>query len=135
MTALPLYPFAAVAALCGVISHLTNFIRGEHHLNVLSLLTTALLFQCGLLVGLSGYLGLPQLEAFRIVTLLSSSYLGALWTSMLVYRCFFHPLRDWPGPLGARLSMFYHVFQIRKLDQYKYLQRLHEKYGDFVRIG
>jgi hypothetical protein len=54
---------------------------------------------------------------------------------MLIYRAFFHRLGSFPGPPLAKLSKFWHVAQLGKLDNYKRLDRWHIQYGDFVRIG
>lgn len=66
---------------------------------------------------------------------LTISYLVSLWTSMLVYRAFFHRLHAFPGPPGAKLTKFWHVLQLGKCDNYKRLDKWHAAYGDYVRIG
>ncbi|KAF2707633.1 putative benzoate 4-monooxygenase cytochrome P450 [Pleomassaria siparia CBS 279.74] len=64
-------------------------------------------------------------------------YLTGIFTSTLVYRAFFHPLRQFPGPTGAKLSKFWTLWKVYKADQRWYLQvpELHKKYGDYVRTG
>lgn len=61
----------------------------------------------------------------------------SLWTSMLVYRAFFHPLRHFPGPRLAKLSKFWALWQTARSDSkwYQVVEKLHRKYGDYVRTG
>ncbi|KAM5372586.1 hypothetical protein ACJZ2D_007360 [Fusarium nematophilum] len=62
--------------------------------------------------------------------------LGGIYTSMLLYRVFVHPLRRFPGPFLARLSSFYAVgLSMKKFHMYEEVQRLHKSYGDIVRLG
>jgi tryprostatin B 6-hydroxylase len=54
---------------------------------------------------------------------------------MLTYRVLFHRLGNFPGPFGARLSKFWHIVQLGKYDNYKRLDKWHDQYGEYVRIG
>ncbi|KAL3465446.1 cytochrome P450 [Aspergillus heterothallicus] len=65
------------------------------------------------------------------------SLVFSLWTSILVYRAFFHPLKNFPGPFGARLTKFWSLNKVleTKIRWYRTLDELHAKYGDFVRTG
>lgn len=74
-------------------------------------------------------------QAFRTALTIEGAYLTGLWTSMLIYRAFFHRLRSFPGPSALKLSKFAHFAQLGHLDNYKRLDAWHEKYGDFVRTG
>ncbi|KKA24572.1 Benzoate 4-monooxygenase cytochrome P450 [Rasamsonia emersonii CBS 393.64] len=69
--------------------------------------------------------------------LIWSCFVVSLWTSMLVYRAFFHPLHKFPGPFGAKLSKLWTLRKVvqSKLRWYQVLDELHEKYGDYVRTG
>ncbi|KAK5997675.1 Cytochrome P450 monooxygenase orf5 [Cladobotryum mycophilum] len=59
-----------------------------------------------------------------------------LYSSMLVYRAFFHRLGRYPGPFLARLSNFYITAKsIKKLHLFEEVQKLHAQYGDIVRLG
>lgn len=69
------------------------------------------------------------------LTLVATTTLG-IYTSMLVYRAFFHRLNRFPGPFLGRLSNFYIAARALWTHQeYSVLQSLHKKYGDVVRIG
>lgn len=61
----------------------------------------------------------------------------SLFSSILIYRAFFHPLKGFPGPFNARLSKFWSLKKVvdSKLRWWKILDRLHEQYGDYVRTG
>jgi hypothetical protein len=53
------------------------------------------------------------------------------------YRAFFHPLNDFPGPFGAKLSKLWAMGKVvqSNIKWYKVLEKLHVEYGDFVRVG
>ncbi|CAG7950259.1 unnamed protein product [Penicillium olsonii] len=73
----------------------------------------------------------------------ASNEFGKLWlchaigvfSSMLVYRGFFHRLGTFPGPFFARFSNFYLTMMSSKLRLYKEVDQLHNEYGDYVRTG
>ncbi len=126
---------AALSAGLGVVSHLTYFIHGEHHnssptLAVLTFTIPSLLFS-GQLLYMNAGLG----QAATTTTLMTSSFFTALWTSMILYRLFFHRLNKFPGPFMAKVSKLYHMSLLGKSDNYLILDRWHQKYGDFVRTG
>ncbi|KAJ0107909.1 hypothetical protein J7T55_007121 [Diaporthe amygdali] len=61
---------------------------------------------------------------------------AGIYTSMLLYRAFFHRLRSLPGPFAARLSTFYMTYlSARRGQVYQDVRALHRKYGDYVRVG
>ena len=74
-------------------------------------------------------------QAFRASTLIALSYGASLFTSIAIYRVFFHKLRNFPGPLGARVSKFWHVGKLLRQPNFELLDDLHQQYGDFVRTG
>ena len=119
----------------GILSHLGYFIRGEHHLEaqllmrlsiILPLIFTIVQFRIGRLE-----LQQAAWNSFLIVT----TYCTALFTSMIIYRAFFHRLRDFPGPRMAKITKLWHVSKISNFDNYRQVDRLHAQYGDFVRTG
>ncbi|KAH7077315.1 cytochrome P450 monooxygenase-like protein [Paraphoma chrysanthemicola] len=136
ITTTPLSLICLYGAGSGVLSHVAYFIRGEHHRQAPSLLiititapllaiTTQLFFTD---VGFTAAL----VRSFAAL----GSFLGALWVSMVTYRLFFHPLRHFPGPFGAKVSKFWHVKQVfPKLQNHRLLASLQKEYGDFVRTG
>ena len=99
------------------------------------------------------YLGIftiaPALLFFTLVRLLDNasysdvakttavatiSYFAALITSILSYRVFFHPLRNFPGPFSYRFSKLFQVANLAKESRnFEQAERLRQKYGDIVR--
>lgn len=61
----------------------------------------------------------------------------SLWTSILLYRAFFHPLKNFPGPRPAKLSKIWAFLHTAKtgLKWYQVDEALHQEYGDYVRTG
>ena len=63
-------------------------------------------------------------------------YFAALGTSIFVYRVSpFHPLARHPGPAIAKVSALWIAYIASRGKRHLYLHRLHEEYGDIVRIG
>ncbi|KAI0067778.1 cytochrome P450 [Artomyces pyxidatus] len=73
------------------------------------------------------------LRAFTVCIL---SYNALLLGYATVYRLsIFHPLAQYPGPLLPRVSKLRSSYVCAQGRQHVYYQRLHEQYGDFVRVG
>lgn len=126
---------SGVAATLGLLSHWLHFIRGEHHLHALRFFKFFFWFpivSCLILVLL---VHVKMSHALQLIASVMAAYLGALWTSMIIYRAFFHRLHHFPGPRLAKTSKLYHVSQLGKMDNCQKLAGWHQAYGDFVRIG
>ncbi|PYH30046.1 cytochrome P450 [Aspergillus neoniger CBS 115656] len=79
--------------------------------------------------------GLVLISAFDFFLLIGYHFLGILG-SILVYRGLFHRLSRFPGPLGARLSTLYLTIQTcKRMKIHQDVHRLHQQYGDYVRVG
>ncbi|KAK7463410.1 hypothetical protein VKT23_006763 [Stygiomarasmius scandens] len=64
------------------------------------------------------------------------TYLSTLGTCISVYRLSpWHPLASYPGPMICKLSKLWMAYVSQQGHQHIYLWRLHQKYGDIVRIG
>lgn len=120
--------YLAAAAL-GVASHLGIFIRGEWHMkgpdlmkvySVLSLVIV--LVQTQLTVSFSTFLA-------------ACSYAAGLFTSIIIYRRFFHRLRHFDGPWVAGITKFWHMWKTRKGNNYEVLETLRHQYGPYIRTG
>lgn len=75
-------------------------------------------------------------ESFKEITAYFSCHIAGIYGSMLIYRAYFHRLDNFPGPFWARLTNFYVTrLTTRRLQLYQEVEKLHEKYGDYVRLG
>lgn len=75
-------------------------------------------------------------ESFKEVTAYVGCHIAGIYGSMLIYRAYFHRLDKFPGPVWARLTNFYITFlSMRRLQLFQEVKKLHEKYGDYVRLG
>ncbi|KAL7811419.1 cytochrome P450 [Trichoderma gracile] len=69
-------------------------------------------------------------------SLVSNAYNAGVAVSILTYRAFFSPLNRFAGPFMAKLSRFYAMRNAAKsVKAFEDIQKLHEKYGDIVRVG
>ncbi|KXT03056.1 hypothetical protein AC578_693 [Pseudocercospora eumusae] len=130
---LPTHPLLAVAA--GIASHVFYFRIGEHHMYgvryVLAFLATCI----GSTVYLTNAVAYSLPSAARTVGALAVCWLIGVYSSLIVYRLFLHPLKKFPGPFGARFGMLWFATQLGNLDGYYRIHELHKRYGKFVRIG
>jgi hypothetical protein len=58
-----------------------------------------------------------------------------LFSSITIYRIFFHQLKRFPGPRLASLTKLWHVWKCRDSRGHLVLQAWYEEYGEFVRTG
>ncbi|KAI9041837.1 cytochrome P450 [Aspergillus affinis] len=118
----------------GVLSHITYFARGEHHLSGAPYLQVfALVFTALTLV--SHGAGNSIQNALRQTLNTIFSYLVGVFFSLVVYRMFLHPLRTFPGPIWARLSGLWLTWRVRRRDGFRQVKCLHNQYGSIVRVG
>ena len=54
---------------------------------------------------------------------------------LFIYRCYFHPLAKYPGPLAAKLSSLYMLYFVMTAQNSYVRHDLHQKYGPIVRSG
>ncbi|KAI0892636.1 cytochrome P450 [Annulohypoxylon nitens] len=128
------YQAGLVAAILGVLSHIGIFIRGEWHMQAPTLVKVYSFF--ALTVFLVDYRTEGDVNASVSTTmLLSSSYATGLFTSIVIYRKFFHRLRHFPGPWMAGATKFWHVWKCRTGQNYLVLEELRKQYGPVIRTG
>ena len=127
---------AATFGTLGIFAHL-SIVTIEIDNSVGSLLVGLLLSWAGLAVSLTRILDVSFLVATAKSSLACLSFLTGVGAATMIYRSFFHRLRRFPGPWGAKVSRLYSVW-ISKRSGFKYhleLEKLHVEFGDFVRTG
>lgn len=126
---------AASAACLGLLSHLGIFIHGEHHIHSARIFGLYIVLFLSILVletfWFAGHFKRAQLAAATI----TASYAFTLMTSITLYRIFFHPLRDFPGPLMARVTKLWNVAHAARSTNFRLMEDMRRSYGDFVRTG
>jgi hypothetical protein len=120
----------------GVLFHL-SILTSEIDSALGSLLIGAFFTWSGLVVSFMKVLDVDFVVTIAKSLLASISFLAGLGASTVVYRLFFHRLRHFPGPLGAKISRL-HTLWATKCSGLRYhfeLEKLHAEFGDFVRTG
>ena len=126
-----------IAIVAGTFFH--NIVRNwdidRYPFSVISVVTTAHLVLSTILQNDNDTTTFWQSQ--KLAFCLVSTAVMSLWVNMLAYRAFFHPLRRFPGPFGARLSKFWNLGKVlrSKIRWYQVAGDLKEKYGDYVRTG
>ncbi|KAL7805663.1 cytochrome P450 [Trichoderma aethiopicum] len=117
----------------GILSHLLYFIHGNKSFQAPQIVIFYLIAGCFLYARSIHLLG--ALQGSLTASLIALCYSLALFTSIIVYRIFFHRLRRFPGPFFAKVTKFYSPWLARdgKLHE-KYL-KFFEQYGDIVRVA
>src|SRR6267154_994520 len=85
---------------------------------------------------LSGPISSTVQSPYAALPLAFAAYWSGLVYFTLTYRLSsFHPLAKYPGPFLAKTSKWWAAYLSGTGDQHRYLKRLHDRYGDVVRIG
>ncbi|KAL3483753.1 cytochrome P450 monooxygenase [Aspergillus germanicus] len=129
---------STLAAASGACAHLLVFRRGEWDVHsprifvgYASLTLIAFYLERTSILSNLGVAIQPP-WAFRAV----GYHVLGIYLSMLIYRAFWHRLSSFPGPFLARLSNFYvTALSAKKLHLHEEVERLHQRYGDYVRLG
>ena len=127
----------AFGTATGVVAHLSLFIHGEWHIHAPVLLVVHVFMSLLPLILNTIYKKYDSKTVLQATALFGLSYYTALFTSIAVYRLFFHRLAraGFPGPVWARLTKIWHVWGVRGSQNHLFLADLHRKYGDFIRTG
>ncbi|OCL13438.1 cytochrome P450 [Glonium stellatum] len=123
------------AAVLGLLSHLCVFIRGEWHMQAPTILILYSILSLLIFLAEIRYGASDVVSSLSKTLLLASSYSTALFTSMVIYRKYFHRLRHFPGPWLAGATKFWHVYQCRDGRNHLLLERLRQQYGPIIRTG
>ncbi|KAH7208090.1 benzoate 4-monooxygenase cytochrome P450 [Fusarium oxysporum] len=131
--------YHGTAFALGVTLHLSVFRRGEWNIHALSILQYFAIFEGIFTCALRLFLRSEKCTTWTVVSIALTATLSTLvglFTSMLFYRGFLHPLKGYPGPFFSRFSSLYITFQAFKNRRlFEELQLLHRTYGAIVRIG
>lgn len=126
----------ALAFCSGVVSHILLFCRSEwdrHSPKIFLAHAILVILTFATFVLATEY---SVTRCFAETISVNSALISGIFSSMIVYRLIFHPLRLFPGPFLARVSSFWAIRgQWPDLNLYVKLQDIHTKYGDFVRIS
>lgn len=120
----------------GIFLHLAIFRRGEWDAHSFTLLEVTATVQVLLSLFAHEVFSESMVCAVQHALIWASSAIAGLYTSIVLYRAFFHRLRHFPGPFAARLSQLYMTWtSYHKGQIYEDVRALHATYGDYVRVG
>ncbi|KAF9886095.1 hypothetical protein FE257_012030 [Aspergillus nanangensis] len=125
----------SAAGLSGIFTHLLCFIRGDWEPRVTAIPTVYAAAEAVFLAYTVSAFGPYSVNTLFHFILLNVCHFTGLFASILLYRAFFHRLRNFPGPFPARLSTSWSAYMT--LLDFRFgirLQGLHQQYGDLVRI-
>lgn len=94
-----------------------------------------LLMGCGMIAIICEKWDATLSEGVLITAKMNGVFVASILTSMVLYRIFFHPLRNIPGPIACKISMWTWPLTDWIGNRHHKIQQLHKKYGDLVRIG
>jgi hypothetical protein len=127
--------WAGAAGLAGSTSHLALFIRGEWDGASSTLAAYYMATEALVLAIISRQLELGTWTVLSRFFALNLGYFLGLFSSIIIYRAFFHPLRSFPGPPLAKLSTLWSIKEtVHDFRFHLTVDDAHRKYGDFVRI-
>ncbi|RYP42639.1 hypothetical protein DL767_000008 [Monosporascus sp. MG133] len=130
---MPIQPYL-VAGILGILSHITIFIRGEWHIQAPTLVK--IYFFLALLIFYATHRAVGDVSTTLDITgRIVSTYVISLFTSIVIYRRYFHRLRHFPGPWVAGITKLWHVWQCRTGKNHLVLEKLQKKYGRVIRTG
>lgn len=124
-----------IALILGITSHLLYFRHGEHHMQALIIFWIFVAAYLALIVDEYFIYAKDIALALHNASWISFGYAAGLWTSMSIYRIFFHRLRSFPGPPLAKITKFWHSFKLLDSRNHLLMEELNKQYGDIVRTG
>ncbi|KAH8802977.1 cytochrome P450 [Xylogone sp. PMI_703] len=123
------------AIVLGIASHILLFMRGELD-NYAIPITLSFILGFFLTVIFISFQLNSILGGIIVGSLLSFLYQVTLGTSILIYRLFFHRLSSFPSSRFYVLSKIVAAYYAARTGRYfAIVQRIHQHYGDIVRIG
>lgn len=126
---------ALTAVVAGLAVHHLILRKGEWHLKGPTIIETWL-FSFPVLYSLEALFGAGSISGNAINALFFMSiFTSALLTSIVIYRVFFHKLKNFPGPKLAAMSKLWHSANCIGAKNHLLLEQMRQQYGDFVRTG
>ncbi|KAI0191340.1 cytochrome P450 [Astrocystis sublimbata] len=125
-----------LAACAGMLSHLSIFIRHEWHLTAPALVWgySSLCVIVFVLIHETSC-STSFVNSLKYTAMLATSYSIGLFTSVIVYRQYFHRLRHFQGPCAASVTKLWHVWKCRSSKNYELMEDLRRRYGPIIRTG
>ncbi|KAK0671599.1 putative cytochrome P450 E-class, group I [Cercophora samala] len=122
-----------LASTTGFLTHTLYFINGFHDTSALRIILVH--FTTYLCLTAYSITQVGVISGLVISTAVTLSYLATLFTSIVTYRLFFHPLRHIPGPFVAKVTKLYGPYTARNGQMHLEQTKLFKKYGKLVRIA
>ncbi|KAK2873645.1 hypothetical protein FQN49_002198 [Arthroderma sp. PD_2] len=123
------------ASIVGIIAHHAVFKEGEWHMKAPILTKFYFSITSAVVIGealYSVYYDIPNIWRGAILITITTL---SLFASIIFYRIFFHRDRRFPGPFLAGVTKLWHTFHCAGAQNHLVVEKLHRKYGDFVRTG
>ncbi|KAL4865830.1 hypothetical protein BDV12DRAFT_210914 [Aspergillus spectabilis] len=137
LLSLTVWNMATGAFVSGILLHQTFLRHGEWHNCAIDMILAYIVLTSILLFSPASFghlIHAPPITPGLVIKLDLYHFCG-IFCSMTLYRAAFHPLNNFSGPFLARVSSFYKVNLSRNLRLFEETYKLHQKYGDVVRIG
>lgn len=123
------------AFVAGAVSYWGFFHHGEHFLYPFRYMQVFIMTVLAGAIFLSQNLNVGFTVALSAAMRYGGIFLSGIYVNCIIYRAFLNPLNKIPGPFLARITKFDHVVRNRKFDANHQFLKLHEKYGNFLRVG
>ncbi|TGJ88456.1 hypothetical protein E0Z10_g286 [Xylaria hypoxylon] len=125
-------PILAIAA--GVVAHHGLFRHGEWHLHGPHIIAGHLVLGAVTAYYLSRFDN-ALAGVFGRLAVLAVAYFGGLFSSMTIYRLYFHRLSSFHGPRLAAVTKLWHVWHVSDSTNFLFQQKIYKTYGTVVRTG
>lgn len=117
------------------LKQIVHLVYKKYEIQPSSYLLTTLLLVCT--PALSSTFLIPRYSSVLLAYVTGFGlFYSSLASSIVAYRLGpWHPLAKYPGPRLARISKWWAVYLVRSGSSHRVMKALHDKYGDWVRVG